>query len=488
MPSLKSQKLQTGPIIVWFRNDLRIKDNAALLAAAQSDQPIICIYILDDAADQTTAYGGAQKWWLHHSLLALSASLKKLGGDLILRRGTPEEIIEQLVNETDAKTVLWNRRYATSHIARDSKLKNDLKQSGLEVISYDGALLHEPTQVKTGTGGPFRVYTPFWRAFSRSVEPRKPAPAPEALRTYDGELNRDQLDDWQLLPRNPDWANGISQEWSPGETGAQQRLDDFLDGPIKDYKEGRDYPSQHHTSKLSPHLAFGELTPYQIWAQTNVRHPENTPNKETFRKELVWREFAYHLLVNFEDLKNKNYNSDFNNFPWRSHHDHLRRWQKGTTGYPIVDAGMRQLWQTGWMHNRVRMIVGSFLVKHLLIDWREGEKWFWDTLVDADPASNTASWQWIAGSGADAAPYFRVFNPIIQGEKFDKDGGYVRKFCPELENLPAKYLHKPWQAPSDVLSKAGIVLGETYPNPIVDHQTARNRALTAYQTMRETAA
>ena len=488
MPSLKSQKLQDGPIIVWFRSDLRTKDNAALLAASQSTQPIICIYVLDESADETTDIGGAQKWWLHYSLKSLSASLNLLGGNLVLRRGDPEKIIKQLIAETDARTILWNRRYATSHIARDSSLKNELKQNGLDVISYDGALLHEPTQVKTGSGGPYRVYTPFWRAFSRSMEPRSPAPAPNILNAYHGELKSDVLDDWQLLPSNPDWAEGIKEQWSPGEMGAQQRLDDFLDGPIRNYKEGRDFPSHNDTSKLSPHLAFGEITPYQIWAQVNVKHKENTPNKETFRKEVVWREFAYHLLVNFKDLKNRNYNADFDNFPWRKHQDHLRSWQMGKTGYPIVDAGMRQLWQTGWMHNRVRMIVGSFLVKHLLIDWREGEKWFWDTLVDADPASNTASWQWIAGSGADAAPYFRVFNPIIQGEKFDKDGAYVRRFCPELEKLPAKYLHKPWQAPDDVLDQAGISLGKTYPNPIVDHQTARNRALAAYQTMRETTA
>ena len=488
MPSLKSQKLENGPIIVWFRSDLRTKDNAALLAASQSGQPVICIYVLDEAADSTTELGGAQKWWLHHSLKDLAISLNKIGGSLILRRGIPEEIIKQLVKETGAQTVLWNRRYATNHIARDIALKSELKRDGLDVLSYDGALLHEPTQVKTGSGGPYRVYTPFWRAFSSSVEPREPSPAPDKLIAYDDALKSDALNDWRLLPTNPDWAQGVKNEWTPGESGAFERLSDFLDGPIKNYKEGRDFPSQHDTSKLSPHLAFGEITPYQIWAEVNLRHPENTKNKETFRKEVVWREFAYHLLVNFEDLKNKNYNPDFNNFPWRDHHDHLRRWQKGQTGYPIVDAGMRQLWQTGWMHNRVRMIVGSFLVKHLLIDWRHGENWFWDTLVDADPASNTASWQWIAGSGADAAPYFRVFNPIIQGEKFDRDGAYVRKYCPELENMPAKYLHKPWDAPSDVLEQAGITLGKTYPSPIVDHQTARDRALAAYQTMRETAA
>ncbi|KAG1668259.1 Deoxyribodipyrimidine photo-lyase [Nymphon striatum] len=482
MPSKKSQLLENGPIIVWFRNDLRLADNAALLAASQSGNPIICIYIFDDTADETTRYGGAQLWWLHHSLHSLRESLAKIGGKLILRRGIPEQIIKDLITETDAKTVLWNRRYATQHIERDSKLKSDLKEDGLTVVSYDGALLHEPTKVKTGSGGPYRVYTPFWRAFSGAHEPRDPAPAPQSIMPYNGALKTDTLSDWALLPTDPDWSGGIKTEWTPGEKGAAKRLDDFLEHPITDYKVGRDFPSQHKTSKLSPHLAFGEISPYQIWAQTNAVRPINTPDKETFRKEVVWREFAYHLLVNYQDLKNKNYNPKLQQFSLEK----LEKWQKGQTGYPIVDAGMRQLWQTGWMHNRVRMIVGSFLVKHLLIDWREGEKWFWDTLVDADPASNTASWQWIAGCGADAAPYFRVFNPIIQGEKFDTDGDYVKLFCPELKNMPNKYLHKPWEAPADVLDKAGIVLGKTYPNPIVDHKTARDRALAAYQAMKDT--
>ncbi len=477
-----------GPIIVWFRNDLRVADNAALLAASQTEREVICLYVFDDAADVSTRYGGAQRWWLHHSLVALSETLNGMGAELVFRRGEPETIIRQIIAQTNASGVFWNRRYATRHIERDSTLKSELKQTGLDVKTFDGALLHEPTLLKTGSGGPYRVYSPFWRAFSGGPEPRDPAPAPKSINGFGGELKSDDINAWQLLPTNPNWATGIAQEWIPGEAGAHQRLNEFLDGPIGDYGKGRDIPGKQSTSKLSPHLTFGEISPYQIWAATNTSHPTHTNDKEKFRKEIVWREFSYHLLVNYKDLRTENFNPAFDGFPWRENAGQLRAWQKGKTGYPIVDAGMRQLWQTGWMHNRVRMVVGSFLVKHLLIDWREGEKWFWDTLVDADPASNTASWQWIAGSGADAAPYFRVFNPIIQGEKFDQDGAYVKAFCPELADLPLKFLHKPWEAPEPVLADAGVRLGETYPLPIVEHTTARNRALAAYQTMREEAA
>lgn len=485
MPTATNPSLPNGPIIVWFRNDLRIADNAALLKAAQSNQEVICLYILDEDADETTHYGGAQLWWLHHSLIALSKSLEAIGAELILKRGSPNKIIKSLIDDTGAQTVLWNRRYATSHIKRDTELKSELTNDDIEVISFDGALLHEPTKLRTGSGGPYKVYTPFWRALSGKDEPRDPAPKPQALKPYSKTIKSDSLDDWALLPTKPDWSGGISDEWTPGEQGALERLSDFLDGPINDYKEGRDFPAKQDTSKLSPHLTFGEISPYQIWSEVNAKHGTHTPNKETFRKEVVWREFAYHLLVNFEDLKNKNYNSQFDAFPWNSSKKHLAAWQQGKTGYPIVDAGMRQLWQTGWMHNRVRMIVASFLVKHLLIDWREGEKWFWDTLVDADPASNTASWQWVAGSGADASPYFRIFNPILQGEKFDKLGAYVKLYCPELRDVPDKYIHKPWEAPEKILKNAGVTLGDTYPNPVVDHKTARERALAAYQTMRK---
>jgi deoxyribodipyrimidine photo-lyase len=480
--------LPKAPVLVWFRNDLRVRDNLALLTAAESGNPVIALFILEDD-DRSVPLGSAQRWWLHHSLDRLAESLDRLGARLVLKRGDPQHILETMCADTGAKTVLWNRRHAPAQMQRDSAIRRALRDNGATVESFAGQLLHEPTRMKTGSGGPYRVYTPFWRAFSETRHPRPPADAPKRLFRFDGTIVSEALDDWALLPANPDWAGGIAAEWTPGEAGAHARLDRFLDEALPGYAEKRDFPGSVHTSKLSPHLAFGEITPFQIWhAMEAVREAASARDVTTFRKELVWREFSYHLLVNFPGLPRENYNADFDRFPWRAPGRNLEIWQRGKTGYPIVDAGMRELWLTGWMHNRVRMIVGSFLVKHLLIDWRHGEAWFRDTLVDADPASNTASWQWIAGSGADAAPYFRIFNPILQGEKFDSDGAYVRRFVPELSNLPDKYLHKPWAAPGAILEEAGVKLGETYPRPVVEHHGARDRAMAAYQQMKGKAA
>jgi deoxyribodipyrimidine photo-lyase len=447
MSDISAPELPKAPVIVWFRNDLRVADNRALSAAALSGNPVVPIYVLEDD-DATVPLGAAQRWWLHHSLASLSHSLKRIGTQLVLRRGDPADILQDLVDETGARAILWNRRYAPAQMQRDATLKSTLRGKDLTVESFDGQLLHEPTQLKTGSGGPYRVYTPFWRAFGDSCHPRPPVDAPKTLERFKGAVASENLVSWSLLPTGPDWSGEIAEEWEPGEAGARKRLDRFLAEALDGYGEGRNIPGREYTSKLSPHLAFGEITPFQIWAAMEDSH-DSVPSSDftTFRKELVWREFSWHLLVNFPELRTENYNSDFDAFPWRTPGQELERWHMGLTGYPFIDAGMRQLWQTGWMHNRVRMAVGSFLVKHLLIDWRHGERWFRDTLVDADPASNTASWQWIAGSGADAAPYFRIFNPILQGEKFDSNGAYVRRFVPELADLPDKYLHKPWEAP-----------------------------------------
>ncbi|MCI5073813.1 deoxyribodipyrimidine photo-lyase [Oricola sp.] len=488
MTSTKKSDKATAPVIVWFRNDLRVADNRALDAAAESGRPVVPLFVLEDAED-AIPLGGAQRWWLHHSLAALSKSLEELGAPLILRRGDPLAILKEIADETGADTVFWNRRYTPTLTKRDAEIKSDLRAAGWTVESHEGPLLHEPTRLKTGSGGPYRVYTPFWRAFSETPPPRPPLDAPDSLIAHDGDTASDELVDWSLLPTKPDWSGGIADEWTPGEDGAAERLERFLDEAIDGYGDARDCPDGETTSKLSPHLAFGEITPFQIWEATEERRGDAPSSDMTkFRKELVWREFSWHLLVNFPDLPTANFNEDFDAFPWREPGEDLTAWQKGRTGYPIVDAGMRQLWQTGWMHNRVRMIVASFLIKHLLIDWRHGESWFRDTLVDADPASNAASWQWVAGSGADAAPYFRIFNPILQGEKFDPDGAYVRHFVPELEALPDKYLHKPWDAPESVLSKAGVKLGDTYPRPLVEHAGARERAMVAYKDMKGKAA
>jgi deoxyribodipyrimidine photo-lyase len=467
-----------NPVVVWFRSDLRVQDNLALQVAAASGRPVVCCYVYENDSQR----GAAQKWWLHHSLSSLSLSLSDIGARLVLRHGETVSQINQLISECGASAVYWNRRYDPQGIAVDTRLKANLRELGIEVETFDGQLLHEPTRIKTGAGNSFKVYTPFWRAFMSSPEPRDPLPAPLKLLSGSDRLSSDRLADWNLLPAKPNWAVGMDKEWQPGENGAHARLTAFVTGAIEGYAEDRNLPYKLSTSKLSPHLAMGEISPFQIWyAAAQIK---NAPPRdlEVFRKELVWREFAYHLLFHFPKLNSANFNASFDRFAWAPiKNEHLIAWQKGQTGYPIVDAGMRELWQTGWMHNRVRMITASFLIKHLLIDWRQGEEWFWDTLVDACPASNPASWQWVAGSGADASPYYRIFNPIIQGEKFDTKGDYVRKFVPELKDMPQQFIHRPWEAPILVLKTAGVALGKNYPMPIVDHATARNRALEAYK-------
>lgn len=478
----------SSPIIVWFRRDLRLDDNLALKTAVETDAPIVPLFINEPAPAPHLELGGAQKWWLHKTLEALAAKLNELGADLVLQSGDPLDVLKKVIAETNADAVYWNRRYTPEHIEIDTALKSSLKDDGIDVKSFDGHLMHEPTQVKTKTGGFYRVYTPFWKSFyaARDEIVRPAIDAPDKLTSGTG-VASEKLEDWKLLPTKPNWSGGLAETWTPGEAGAHERLAEFLDNGVSQYDDERDLPSTEGTSRLSPHLTFGEISPSRIW-HTTLDNAADTTGRTTFLKELVWREFSYHLLVNTGDLANGNYNAQFDQFPWDENEERLKAWQKGATGYPIVDAGMRQLYETGWMHNRVRMIVGSFLVKHLLLDWRHGERWFWDTLVDADPASNAAGWQWVAGSGADAAPYFRIFNPMTQGEKFDPKGEYVKRFVPELEKVPPKFIHKPWEAPKNILEYADVTLGATYPHPIVDHQQARTRALDAYQTMRGKAA
>ncbi len=421
--------------------------------------------------------GAAQKWWLHHSLVSLSDDLKRLGVPLTLLRGAATDVIDALCQETGADSICWNRRYGAGEQAVDATIKSTFRGTAK---SFGGHLLHEPSLVRTGTDMPYRVYTPFWKKFCAMGPPRQPVSAPKTLTPCVTLPTGDALDDWKLLPRKPDWSPSLAQAWTPGEAGAHQRRNAFLADNLRAYDTARDLPGPDRTSRLSPHLRFGEISPYQLWHDAfDTRHTAEGKAREIWAKELVWREFAYHLLQEYPHLDESNFNGKFDTFPWQSNPQALSAWQKGQTGYPIIDAGMRQLYQTGWMHNRVRMIVGSFLVKHLLIDWREGEKWFWDTLVDGDPASNPAQWQWVAGTGADAAPYFRIFNPIMQAQKFDTDGSYIHKYVPELKNLPAQHLPAPWEAPESVLRQAGVELGKTYPKPIVDHKQARARALEA---------
>ncbi|HTO30664.1 MAG TPA: deoxyribodipyrimidine photo-lyase [Pararhizobium sp.] len=476
-----------GPILIWFRKDLRLDDNHALHASVQSGRGVIPVYIREPAENGTGPLGAAQAWWLHHSLHALSESLSNLGSSLLLLTGKPQDVFARLVVETGASGIYWNRRYDPDGIGVDGALKNRLGDIGMTVKSFAGQILHEPARWKTGSGTPYRVYTPFWRALEASGEPDAPLDAPTQIPAPADWPKSEKLADWNLLPAKPDWAETFREVWTPGEAAALERLQDFIDETLDGYKANRDLPARDGTSRLSPHLALGEISPARIWHAT--RNLKDVPVEDivTFRKELVWRDFSYHLLFHNPDLPRENLNRRYDRFEWADDGDAFKLWTKGRTGYPIVDAGMRQLWRHGTMHNRVRMIAASFLIKDLLIDWRRGEAWFRDTLVDADPASNAASWQWVAGSGADASPFFRVFNPILQGEKFDPDGTYVKTFVPELQDMPTKFVHRPFEAPATVLTGAGVTLGETYPKPLVDHAKARDRALAAYGNVKDAA-
>jgi deoxyribodipyrimidine photo-lyase len=476
----------SAPIILWFRQDLRLTDNPALAEAAAAGRPVIPLYILDDESPGAWRMGGASRWWLHHSLISLDRDLAKLGARLTLRRGDPARLLPEIVAAAGADAIHWNRCYEPWSIARDEALKMALRQSGIAVRSFNAALLYEPWEVKTNGGGPFRVYSPFWRACLAKGEPGPLRPPPRKLLAIS--MAGDRLDDWRLLPRRPDWAGGLRDAWVPGEPAAQRRLAEFLKKSLPAYQGERDRPDRESTSRLSPHLHFGEIGPRQIWhatqrALTARAGVESSAAK--FLAELGWREFAYHLLYHNRTLPEAPLRTEFERFGWRQDAAALTAWQRGLTGYPIVDAGMRELWATGWMHNRVRMIAASFLAKHLLIPWQRGEAWFWDTLVDADLANNAASWQWVAGCGSDAAPYFRIFNPVLQGQKFDPEGTYVRRWVPELQKLAAQYVHQPWAAPEEDLRQAGVALGRTYPKPIVDHSAARGRALAAFSDLQK---
>jgi len=460
--------------VVWFRQDLRVGDNPALAAAAKRG-PVVPLFVLDE--DGRRPLGAASRWWLHHSLAALGDSL----GGLVLRRGDAAKILPEVAKAAGADTVTWNRCHEPDAIARDETVVDALSQAGVAVQGFNGNLLHEPSEVKTQTGGPFKVYTPFWRACrARHVPPPQRAAKPHVQ--IKG-IDSDTLPSWALLPKKPNWATGWDTYWTPGEDGAQARLDAFLRADLKDYATARDRMAGRNTSLLSPHLHFGEVSSRQVFARVAFAgdKPGQSQAAAKFEAELGWREFCAHLVYHFPTIPTENWREEFDTFEWRRSAADLRAWQRGETGYPMVDAGMRELWQTGWMHNRVRMIVASFLVKHLRIHWREGEAWFWDTLVDADLANNAGNWQWVAGSGADASPYFRIFNPMVQGAKFDPEGEYVRRWCPELKKLPDKFIHAPFEADADVLAQAGVKLGRDYPKPIVDHAEARNAALGAYR-------
>ncbi|XBQ15726.1 MAG: deoxyribodipyrimidine photo-lyase [Oceanicaulis sp.] len=482
---MSSEKSQ-NPAIVWFRRDLRLADNPALLAAVSSGRPLVALYVLDDESAGTWRPGGASRWWLHHSLASLAGAIEERGGTLVLRRGDAAKALDAVIEETGAEAVYWNRIYEPWATRRDEKIKSDLSDRGLTVRSFKANLIAEPWEVSTKDGRPYRVYTPFWKALKAGHEPSEAAGPPKDWLFADAPKS-DRLEDWKLLPSKPDWAGGLRDAWTPGEAGARGRLAAFIRDRLEGYAEARDRPGVDGTSGLSAHLHHGEISPRQIWAAIRASDKGDREDVQTFLSEIAWREFSYNLLYHFPDFPEANFQQKFDKFEWSGSEDHFRAWTKGMTGYPIVDAGMRQLWATGWMHNRVRMITASFLIKDLMVDWRRGEEWFWDTLVDADLANNAAGWQWVAGSGADAAPYFRIFNPVTQSQKFDPEGDYIRRWVPELKDLPKKAIHAPWEADRSALRKAGVTLGETYPERIVDHAEARKRALAAFEKIKDAA-
>jgi deoxyribodipyrimidine photo-lyase len=473
------------PIIFWFRRNLRIADNPALHAAARTGAPVIPVYVLDENTGSPA--GAAGLWWLSRSLAALDGDLRKRGSRLILRKGEFGREIKRVAMETGASALYFTRGYEPDMVALEGTLKANLEEIGVECRRFGGHLLMEPEDITNSSDEPYRVFTPFYKACLEKEPIRDAVPAPHEISAPGEWPNSDRLEDWELEPTQPNWASGMSAFWTPGEKGAEEQLRSFIDNALADYADKRDHPDVDGTSRLSPYLAFGEISPRRIWhAIRNAAERESRLGEgaKSFIRELYWREFSAHLLYHWPTLPEEPFRPEFANLPWKKDRRKLRAWQKGKTGYPIVDAGMRQLWAIGWMHNRVRMIVASLLTKHLLIHWREGANWFWDTLVDADLANNSASWQWVAGSGADAAPYFRVFNPILQGRKFDPKGDYVRQWAPELADLPDEHIHAPWEAPEDVLKKAGVTLGKNYPYPVIGHREGREQALQAYEAVK----
>jgi len=474
--------MKQTPVIAWFRQDLRLGDNPALAAAIGTGAPLLPVYVLDDESAGEWSMGAASRWWLHHSLAALDASLD---GGLRLFRGKADEVIRSLVKDTGAAGVYWNRCYEPWRIRRDRELMRELREGGTVVESANASLLFEPQSVTKTDGTPYRVFTPFYRkgCLANAPAPRRPLP-PVSPGKLVREIRGLELDELGLMPAVR-WYDGLAGAWCPGEAGAGRRLRTFIEQGLADYADGRNRPAGEAVSRLSPHLHFGEISPHQAWhAVGDCKQAASRANDvDVFRSELGWREFSSYTLYHCPDMPKANLQQKFDRFPWRDDETALARWQRGQTGIPIVDAGMRELWQTGYMHNRVRMIAGSFLVKNLLLHWHHGARWFWDTLVDADLANNSAGWQWVAGSGVDAAPYFRIFNPVTQGKRFDTDGVYVRRYVPEIAALPDSWLHRPWEAPAAVLADAGIVPGQTYPEPMVDLAASRQRALDAFRTM-----
>lgn len=471
--------------IVWFRRDLRLHDNPALRAAAEAHDRVIPLFVHAPEEETPWEPGGAARWWLHRSLDALDRSLRQRHSRLTLRRGPSLDALRAVIRETGADTVYWNRLYEPAIIARDREIKTALREQSIEATSFNAALLWEPWTIRTGQNEPYRVFTPFWKTCVRqpvSAPLFVPKPLPGST-TWPDSLALDEL---ELLPRIR-WYDAMEHRWQPGEAGAQQRLQAFCDGALLDYADERNRPDRDGVSRLSPHLHWGELSPRQVWqAVTEACHgnPLDQRSSEAYLREIGWREFAHHVLFHEPRTPERSLDERFEHYPWQNDNRLLTLWQQGRTGIPLVDAGMRQLWREGWMHNRVRMVVASFLTKNLRTHWRAGANWFWDTLVDADLASNTLGWQWTAGCGVDAAPYFRVFNPVRQAEQHDPDGAYIAEWLPELAELPVKWRCQPWATPAEMRHRAGVILGVDYPHPIVDLGKSRTEALASYETIK----
>jgi deoxyribodipyrimidine photo-lyase len=465
--------------LMLFRRDLRLTDNRALTAACVAHGRILPVFVHAPGEDGSWPAGAASRWWLHHALASLQAQLQSHRASLHLRQGDSLPVLLDLLKQSGARTVYWNRLYEPEAVARDTRLKVALRQYGIEVHTHHGALWSEPWQINTQHGEPYRVFTPYWRNLQPQLSATAPLPKPDARDWLElpGSWPLPALD---LLPRTR-WDSGLTAAWQPGEQGAQEMLELFCNNAINNYAHARDLPARHGTSRLSPHLHFGEISPRQIHfaLQKHAQRMDarDRPDIEPYLRELGWREFAHYVLYHFPQTANENFNRRFDGFMWAPpDHAQLTRWQQGRTGVPLVDAGMRELWHTGWMHNRVRMIVASFLTKNLRQHWLHGARWFWNTLVDADLANNTLGWQWAAGCGADAAPYFRVFNPVTQAKRFDPEGVYLRRWLPELAQLPLDLLHEPWK------DRALIRTG--YPPPMLDLAVSRQAALAAYQSLR----
>ena len=468
--------------IVWFRKDLRLKDNPSLDSAQKAGREIIPVFIWDEGEGGQWSPGAASKWWLHQSLKDLEQSIASLGGKLILRKGKAKEVLPQLAQSVGADIVYCNKVYGLDDQEVQISLETALSKIGVTVKSSNGSLLNEPWDIKNGSGKPYQVFTPYWRAARSGIYKEPLSYKTSELSLQHADAKSDTLRNLRLLPNHP-WHEKLHSHWTVSEDEGHKMIRRTVEEVTQFYSNRRNIPAIDGTSRLSPYLAWGNISPRQVCHAVLSKDADGSRGENKFLTEIGWREFSYHLLHHFPRSTDNPLRPKYASFPWREDAEALSKWQFGNTGYALVDAGMKQLYETGWMHNRVRMVVASFLVKHLLLSWKEGASWFWDSLVDADLASNTQGWQWAAGCGADAAPYFRIFNPILQGEKFDRSGRYVRKWVKPLKDFPTKWLFKPWETPSNILSEQNITLGQNYPNPCVNHAEARARALEALATL-----